>query len=285
MLSPIGWGMWRFRGSDVKAAQALVESALACGINFFDTADVYGLDNGETFGASEALLGKVFEVAPQLRQQMVLATKGGIELGTPYNSSAKYLIEACDASLRRMKSDRIELYQIHRPDILAHPCEIAEAFEKLRQAGKVAEFGVSNYTPAQTAALIKHLPFPLASIQPEFSPLAIEPLHDGTLDKAIENGLAVLAWSPFGGGRLAGKGADARSRAVIAALDEIAVRKGVSRSVISYAWILGHASTPIPLIGSQQPHRIREAMQAIKVELSRSEWYFILTAARGAPLP
>ena len=284
-LSAIGWGMWRFRGVDVRAAQALIEAALAGGINFFDTADVYGLDNGEPFGAAEVLLGRVFEVAPHLRQQMILATKGGIEIGTPYNSSAKYLIEACDASLRRMKIDRVELYQIHRPDILAHPSEIAEAFEKLRKAGKVAEFGVSNYTPAQTAALIEHLPFPLASIQPEFSPLAIEPLADGTLDQAIAHGLTVLAWSPLSGGRLAGSGEDVRTRAVIAALDEIALRKGVSRSVVCFAWILGHAAKPIPLVGSQHAHRIHDAMQAIEVALSRSEWYFILTAARGAPLP
>jgi len=283
-VSPLAWGMWRFKGQDVKAARTLVETALDCGIDLLDTADIYGPDNGEPFGAAELLLGKVLAEAPGLRARFTLATKGGIEMGVPYNSSPDYLTAAVEASLRRMGVERVELWQIHRPDHLAHPAEIARTFETLRAQGKVAEFGVSNHTAAQVSALQAHLSFPLASIQPEFSPLAIEPLYDGVLDQAVERNLAVLAWSPLGGGRLASP-QDERSRAVVEALSKVAERAGVSVSAAAYGWIMAHPARPIPIVGSQQVTRIREATQALSFTYSRQEWYAVLTAARGVPLP
>jgi predicted oxidoreductase len=277
--------MWRFRGDDLAAATALVETALDVGVNLLDTADIYGPDNGEPFGAAEALLGRVLARAPALRGAMVLATKGGIEMGVPYNSSADYLISACEASLRRLGVERIDLYQIHRPDSLAHPAEVAGALERLRAGGKIAEVGVSNHTSAQVAALAAHLPFKLAAIQPEFSALAIEPLYDGVLDQAMEMDLGVMAWSPLAGGRLVGDSHDGRAPAVRAALDGLARTHGASRAVIAYAWIMAHPARPIPIIGSQNPARIREAADAMAIGLSRTEWYGVLTAARGTPLP
>ena len=273
--------MWRFAGDDLDAATARVEAALAAGINFFDTADIYG----QPFGAAEALLGRVFAQAPSLRKGVVLATKGGIQPGTPYNSGAGYLIGACEASLKRLGVEQVELYQIHRPDSLAHPAEVAEAFEALRGAGKIAEAGVSNYTPSQVAALRAHMPFELASTQPEFSALTIAPVSDGVLDQAMEHGMGVMAWSPLGGGRLGGASDDPRVKAVAAALDEIAGRQGVSRAAVAYAWIMAHPSGAIPIVGSQQPERIAQSVEALKVTLSRAEWYAVLTASRGERLP
>jgi predicted oxidoreductase len=277
--------MWRFRGDDLAVAQARVEAALAAGIDLFDTADVYGPDNGEPFGAAEALLGRVFAAAPHLRRRMVLATKGGIEMGVPYNSSADYLERACEASLKRLGVEQIDLYQIHRPDSLAHPAEVARALERLRVAGKIAEAGVSNHTPAQVRALAAHVPFPLASIQPEFSPLAIGPIGDGVLDQAMEMDLGVLAWSPLAGGRLGDEGADARASVVRQALDALAAPRGVGREAIAYAWIMAHPARPVPIVGSQRPERIAAATQALTVTLTRAEWYGVLVAARGEPLP
>ena len=285
-VSPLAWGMWRFKGDDVAAAQARVEAALDAGIDLLDTADIYGPDNAEPFGAAEALLGQVLKTALHLRERVTLATKGGIEMGTPYNSGANYLITACEASLTRMGVERVELYQIHRPDVLAHPAEVAGALDRLRQAGKIAEAGVSNHTAAQAAALQAHLPFPLASVQPEFSPLAVGALSDGVLDQALERGYAVLAWSPLGGGRLGdAHPSEPRAAAVADALDAVATRQGVSRTAAAYAWILAHPARPIPIVGSQDPARIRQSAQALQVELSRADWYAILTAARGEPLP
>jgi predicted oxidoreductase len=286
-VSPIAWGMWRFRGTDVAAARRRVEAALEAGFSLFDTADVYGPDNGEPFGAAEALLGRVFAEAPELREGVLLASKGGIRPGTPYDSSAAWLARACEDSLRRLRVDHLDLYQIHRPDLLAHPAEVAETLTRLREAGKIGEVGVSNHTAAQFAALQAYLPFPIAAAQIEFSPLAIGPLTDGVLDQAMTSGAAVLAWSPLAQGRLGDGEAlgDPRSQVVRAALDAVAASNAVSRAVVAYAWILSHPSRPIPIVGSQQPNRIREAAQALDLSLDRAEWYAILTAARGAPLP
>ena len=283
-VSALAWGMWRFAGDDLDAATARVEAALAAGIDFFDTADIYGA-GGDGFGAAEALLGRVFARAPSLRQNIVLATKGGIEMGVPYNSSAAYLVAACEASLKRLGVERVELYQIHRPDSLAHPAEVAAALDQLRSAGKIAEAGVSNYTPPQVAALRAYLPFELASTQPEFSALAIAPISDGVLDQAMQHGMGVMAWSPLGGGRLGGASDDKRVQTVATALDEIAERQGVSRASVAYAWIMAHPSGAIPIVGSQQPERIAESVEALKVSLSRAEWYAVLTASRGERLP
>jgi predicted oxidoreductase len=284
-VSALGWGMWRFVGIDVLAARALVDAAFEAGINFFDTADIYGFNGSGGFGDAEALLGQVFETNKSLREKMVLASKGGIIPPMPYNSTTNYLVEACEASLRRLKTDVIDLWQIHRPDLLAHPHEMAAAFDKMKSQGKVRAFGVSNFTVAQTRALQAHLDFPLASYQPEFSPLALDTLMDGTLDLAIELGASVLAWSPLGGGRIAKPETDPRATRVADVLDQVAAKHGVSRSTIAYAWVMMHPSAPIPLVGSQNVSRILETRDVAKVNLSRDDWYTILVASRGVPMP
>ncbi len=285
-VSPMAWGMWRFRGDDIAAAQERVEAALAAGLTLLDTADVYGLDNGAPFGGAETLLGQVLRAAPHLRARFVLAGKAGIWPGVPYDSSHAYLTEAVEASLRRMNTERMDLFQIHRPDVLTHPADLARTLEALRQAGKIGEVGVSNFTAAQTAALAAHLPFPLAATQVEFSPAAVEPLTDGVLDQALERNFGVLAWSPLGGGRLGdGAGLVGRTAAIVRALDTLAERHGVSRAVMAYAWIMAHPSRPIPIVGSQDPARIAEAATALTVRLTRADWYGVLIAARGEPLP
>jgi len=288
-VAPLGWGMWRFAGADVATALRRIEAALEIGCTLFDTADIYGYGTAEGFGGAERLLGLVLRSTPGLRQRMVLATKAGIFPPLPYNSSAAYLVQACEKSLQRLGVECIDLFQIHRPDLLAHPAEVAAALAQLRQSGKIRAAGVSNYSAAQLDALCQHLPFPLASIQPEFSPLAIEPLTDGVLDAAMRLGVAVLAWSPLGQGRLGAassdQAGDVRAAAVIGALERVALRARVPRSAVAYAWVMAHPSRPIPLIGSQNPSRIREAAAAYEVQLQREEWYQILEAARGEPLP
>lgn len=277
--------MWRFIGSDLVAARRLVDAAFEAGINFFDTADIYGYTPTGGFGDAEALLGRVFSSDKGLRGRMILASKGGIIPPTPYNSSTQYLIEACEASLKRLHTDVIDLWQIHRPDLMAHPAEIAKAFDALKSAGKVRAFGVSNYTVAQTRALQAHLDFPLASYQHEYSPLALDALTDGTLDLAMEMGASVLAWSPLGGGRIAVPEQDERANRVAAVLDAIASAHGVSRSTVAYAWVLAHPVAPMPLVGTQNVERILETRDVGKVQLSRDEWYQILVASRGVPMP
>ena len=284
MVSSIAWGMWRFAGDDLKAAQARIEAAFEAGVTLFDTADIYGPDNGEAFGASETLLGRVFAQAPGLAQRMVLATKGGIVIGTPYDSSAGYIASAIDASLKRLGVEQVALWQIHRPDMFAHPAETAGALVAAHKAGKIGAVGVSNFTPQQVDALAAHLPLPIVSCQPEFSPLAIAPLTNGVLDQALARGMAVLAWSPLGGGRL-GDPKDDRSRAVAKALDEKAQASGVSRAAAAYSWIMAHPARPIPIVGTQTLARIGEIPDAFKPVWTRPEWYAVLTTSMGEPLP
>jgi len=283
-VSSIAWGMWRFAGDDLAAAQGLIEAVLAAEVTLFDTADIYGPGNGEPFGAAEALLGRVLAQAPGLAARMVIATKGGIVMGTPYDSSDEYLTSAIDASLGRLGVEHVPLWQIHRPDLLTHPAEIARCLERAHAAGKIGAVGVSNFTPSQVETLAAHLSLPIVSTQPEFSPLAIEPLSDGVLDQAMARDMAVLAWSPLGGGRL-GDPKEARAIAVAEALDATATTYGVSRAAAAYSWIMTHPARPIPLVGTQTPARIAEIPDAFKPRWTRAEWYRVLVAARGVRLP
>ena len=279
LVSPIAWGMWRLRGDDIAGARTLIEAALNSGITLFDTADIYGFDGTSGFGDAETALGRVLAEAPELRGHMVVATKGGIIPGVPYDSSPAYLERALDASLRRLGIDQVDLWQVHRPDLLAHPQELAAALEKMIASGKTLAIGVSNFTPAQVAALESFLTVPLASTQPEFSPLHTDPLWDGTLDLAMTRDHAVLAWSPLGGGRLGQNGP------VAALLEGKGAQHGVSAVAATYAWLMAHPARVIPIVGSQRVERIREARDAFKVEWSRAEWYGVLQASMGKKLP
>ena len=285
-VSPIAWGMWRLaeNGRTPAEASRLVHAALDAGINFLDTADIYGFDGAGGFGDAEALLGEVLAAEPALRSRMVLASKGGIMPPLPYDQSAGYLQSALDASLRRMKVDTIDLYQIHRPDILAHPQEVARVLDDAVAAGKIRTIGVSNFTVHQTAALNQFLGNKLVSTQPEISPLRITCFENGELDQAMMLGLTPLAWSPLGGGRLADPQSE-RDRAVAAELDRVAASFGVSRTVAAYSWLMAHPAGIVPIIGSQQPARIAEGAAALKVQWNRTDWYAVLVAARGERLP
>lgn len=285
-VSPIAWGMWRLAENGRTAADAarLVHAALDSGITFLDTADIYGFNGSGGFGDAEALLGAVLAAEPALRDRMVLATKGGILPPLPYDQSADYLRKAIDDSLRRLKVDSVDLWQIHRPDILAHPQEVARVLDDAVASGKVKTLGVSNFTIGQIAALQHFLGHKLVATQPEISPLRIDCFANGELDQAMMLGLTPLAWSPLGGGRLAAPEAP-RDKAVAAALDAVAAAQGVSRSVAAYSWLMAHPAGIIPIIGSQNAERIAEGAEALKVRWTRTDWYAVLVAARGERLP
>lgn len=285
-VSPIAWGMWRFADNGHTASEAakVVHAALDAGITFLDTADIYGFDGKVGFGNAETLLGEVLSAEPALRDRMVLATKGGILPPLPYDQSGDYLRKAIDDSLRRLRVDHVDLWQIHRPDILAHPQEVARVLDDALATGKVRALGVSNFTPAQIAALQHFLGNRLVTTQPEISPLRIACFENGELDQAMMMGLTPLAWSPLGGGRLAAPEAP-RDFAVAGALDMVAKAQGVSRTVATYSWLMSHPAGIIPIIGSQTPARIAEGVEALKVRWTRQDWYAVLVAARGVPLP
>jgi predicted oxidoreductase len=283
-VGPIGFGCWRLTEASDADNGRLISTALDLGMNLIDNADVYGLDWGGTgFGACEEALGRVLASNPLLRDRIVLATKGGIIPGVPYDSSGSYLISACEASLRRMGVDHVDLYQIHRPDTFTHPEEIAVAFASLRDRGLVSMFGVSNYTPSQTIALSTYLEEPLVSTQPEFSCAALAPMRDGTFDLCMEEGITPLAWSPLIGGRLAS--GDGIRPELLSVLDELAMRENASRAAVAIAFVLAHPVDVVALVGTQQPDRLTDLANATRVSLNRTDVYRIVQASDGVPLP
>jgi predicted oxidoreductase len=277
---PLAFGCWRFSHDDLGYAADLIEHALSAGLDLIDTADIYGAH----FGGAEELLGRVLAHRPALRDQMLLATKGGISPGVPYDSGASYLRAACEASLRRLGVERVQLYQIHRPDFFAHPAEVAETLLVLKEEGKLEEIGVSNYTGSQYDALVAALgEGVLATSQPEFSAVALGPIRDGMLDRCCRDGVTPLSWSPLAGGRIVtGEGVPPR---LLQVLDELAEREGTSRAAIALSFVLAHPSRPVAIIGTQRVERIDQALEALKVSLDRSDCYRIIEASEQVPLP
>lgn len=287
-IGPLALGLWRFTGTDVGQNAALIEAGLELGMNLVDIADVYGLDWGGTgFGACEENLGTVLRARPELRDRMVLATKGGIVPPVPYDSGAAAMRSACEASLARLGADRIDLYQVHRPDMFTHPAEVADTLDGLVADGLVGAVGVSNYTPAQTRALAAHLDAPLASTQPEYSAACLDALRDGTLDLCSEMGMVPLAWSPLAGGRLMAQrplAGEVRPE-LLATLDRLADRESVDRAAVCVAFVLAHPTAPVAIVGTQQPERLEAMQAALGVQLDRNDVYDIVEASEGQPLP
>lgn len=286
-VAPIGFGCWRLVGSDGENDAALRAALTWCEPGerlLVDTADVYGLDWGGTgFGACERALGRLLAADPDLRERLVVVGKGGIVPGTPYDSSPAWIERAVESSLERMGIEQLDAWLVHRPDHFTHPAEVAAVMADLRARGLVGEFGVSNHTVAQVRALTAHLAHPLACVQPEFSPVALGAMRDGTLDWCCESGATPLAWSPLAGGRIA-DGRDVPA-ALTAALDDLASRESVGRSVVAVAFVLAHPSLAVALVGSQNPDRLVDLGAARRVHLDRADVYRIVEASDGRPLP
>jgi predicted oxidoreductase len=301
--SRLAYGCWRVAGSwnpeevtaDSRAAgRRAIAAAYEAGYTLFDNADIY------CRGEAERILGDAVREISGMRNRVLIATKCGIRFaGTPnsdspqrYDFSAEHILRSCDESLQRMGIETIDLYQLHRPDYLADPQEVAVAFSKLRLAGKVRHFGVSNCRPTLLTALQCACPMPLVAQQVEISLLQRDAFTDGTLDQCLIEHITPLAWSPLGGGLL-GNGAKRLLKwqegypveATVAALDAVAAARGTTRMVIALAWLLKHPGKIVPIVGSTHPARIREAVRATDIELTREEWYRLLLAARGEPLP
>ncbi len=282
-LSPIVAGMWRLLEwrLDTPALARWIDQALALGITSFDHADLYG-----DYGA-EAAFGAALATSPGLRGRMQLVTKCGIRLVTParpshaiksYDTSRAHIVASVENSLRALRTDRIDLLLIHRPDALLDPDEVADTFRRLRQAGKVLHFGVSNHAPSQFALLHRRLA--LVTNQIEFSPLHLAPLSDGTLDQAVDLATPPMIWSPLAGGRLL-TATDERAQRVRAALEALGRERGVSAATVAFAWIRRHPSRPVPITGSGRVEALREAVAALDVELSREDWTRIWRASTG----
>lgn len=276
-----------------KGKQAII-AAYEAGYNLFDHADIY------CKGECESIHGEVLREIPSMRGEILIATKCGIRNpGDPnpdsphrYDFSASHILSSCDKSLQRLGVDTIDIYQLHRPDLLMDPTEVSEAFQKLHEAGKVRHFGVSNFSPSFVSALQTHCRYPLLVNQVEIHLGRLDCFYDGTLDQCLELGMTPLSWSPIGGGAF-GMGSSLAAdhpryelyTGVRETLDTLAAKYGVSRTVMALAWLLKHPSKIVPIIGSVNPDNIRDATVADEVELDLEDWYRLLVAARGEPNP
>lgn len=298
----LAYGCWRLGGTwdpaqvtpEREAAGAnAVRAAVEAGYTLFDLADIY------CHGICERIFGKVLTETPGLRERLVIMTKCGIRRagdppGAPgrYDFSKEYIIASCEHSLKRLGVGTIDVFLLHRPDYLMDPAEVAAAFDHLHQSGKVREFGVSNFTPSRLALLQRALSRPLVVNQVEISLAHGLALEDGTLDQCLAETITPMAWSPLAGGKL-GDGSHSvlpsqegyRTERIVAELDSIAASHSVSRTAVALAWLLRHPAGIVPVVGSIDPSRIRDAAKSDEVNLSREEWYRLWIAARGTPLP
>jgi predicted oxidoreductase len=274
--------------------RASILAAYEAGYTLFDHADIYAQ------GMSEELHGRVMKEVKEMRGRILIATKCGIRFpGDPnpdsphrWDFSGEHVLRSCDGSLKRLGIETIDIYQLHRPDLLMDPAEVAGAFEKLHKAGKVRYFGVSNFMPSFATALQSALDRPLVVNQVEIHLGRLDCFVDGTLDQCIAEQITPLAWSPLAGGWL-GTGGKVTMRnpryapltLLLQALDEVAGQYDVSRTAMALAWLLKHPSGIIPIVGSNNVEHIRDAVKADEVELSREDWYRIYVAARNEALP
>lgn len=296
----LSYGCWRLvsmNPSEVTpemeaAGRRAVIAAYDAGYTLFDNADIYGR------GGCERVFADAMRDVSGWRERCLVATKCGIVLPDPgvqhqYDFSPEHILRSCEGSLKRLRIETIDLYHLHRPDLLMDPAAIAEALDTLRRQGKVREFAVSNFSPSFVTALQSALSFPLAANQIEVHLAKLDCFYDGTLDQCIAEKMTPLAWSPLGGGALAdgnqGEQAARPRQSVLdnlkKVLDEVANAHSTTRAVVSLAWLLKHPSRMIPIIGTINPQRIKELVKADEVELTRSEWYRLLIAARGEALP
>lgn len=297
------WDAAPLTAAERRQARLLVETALELGITLFDHADIYAR------GKSERLFGEVLRDAPGLRERMVLQSKCGIRLagdpapGAParYDFSHAHILASVDAILARLGTPYLDILLLHRPDPLADPQQVAHAFDVLQASGKVRHFGASNHHSGQIALLQRHLRQPLVVQQLELSLLhhglidagiaanqaGVPHADAGTLDFCRLHDIRVQAWSPLAGGRLAAPqaGAGAAVQDTARLLRQLAEAKGVAPEAIQLAWLLRHPAGLQPVVGTTDVAWLAACCRADTVELSREEWYALLTAARGAPVP
>lgn len=297
-VSEIVMGLMRIADMSKQEVATLIDTGLEVGINFLDTADIYAK------GKSEEILGDVFVENPNLREKVFLQSKCGIRIDedfTYFDFSREHILNAVDASLKRLKTDYLDSLLLHRPDALMELDEIAEAFTKLYSAGKVKNFGVSNFNPMMMSMLGDALNFPLVTNQVQFS-IAHTPMLDagfqvnmhwdgaamrdgGILEYCRVQGIAVQAWSSLQYGYFEGVFLGSEKYPKLnAVLNRLAAEKGVTPTAIALAWILRYPAKMQAVIGTTKPARIRESAKATEITLTRKEWYELYLAA-GNKLP
>ncbi|MGB8713269.1 MAG: aldo/keto reductase [Onishia taeanensis] len=311
-VSPMAYGCMGLGGewdaSPVEAhhvtqAHRALDAALEAGINFFDHADIYAL------GKAESAFGRVLKERPSLRESIFLQTKCGIRFEDAqgpkrFDFSAEWIRASVEGSLKRLGVEMLDVLQLHRPDPLMVPDEIAEVFTALKAEGKVRHFGVSNMQRHQLEFLQASLDAPLVANQLELGLHRLDFLDEGVLANQPEgtasnftpgsleycrrHGVQLQAWGCLSQGRFTGRALDDQPAVITATatlVGELAEQYGVSREAIVLAWLRRHPANIQPVIGSTDPARIAASGEALGISLSREDWYRLYVCARGGELP
>lgn len=292
--SAVSLGCMRMSNLDDRAVDAIMDTAIENGINYFDHADIYGS------GKSETLFGGYLSRHKAVRDKIFIQTKCAIH-DTQYDFSKEHIISSVEGSLTRLGVDYVDALLLHRPDTLMEPEEVAEAFDILQTAGKVRNFGVSNHNPMQIELLKTAVKQPLMINQLQFSVTeagmvtsgmnvnmknAESGMHDGSvLEYSRIKGITIQAWSPFQHGFFGGTFVDNGDFPELnAKLGELAEKYSISKTGVAAAWILRHPANMQLIVGTMNPDHLADICRAADVTLTRSEWYEIYCAA-GHCLP
>lgn len=287
-------GCMRINRLDKSEAEHFVKSAIEEGAVFFDHADIYGN------GTCEEIFAEAIHMNDTVRKKVILQSKCGIRKGA-FDFSKKHILNSVDGSLKRLKTDYLDILLLHRPDALVEPEEVAEAFDMLHSSGKVRHFGVSNQNPAQMQLLKKFVKQPLVANQLQLSitnatmisqGLHVNMLDDsalnrdgGVLDFCRLNDITIQPWSPFQYGFFEGVFlGNEKFPELNKTIDELAEKYGVSNTTVAMAWLLRHPAKMQPITGTMNTKRLKECIKATEITLSREEWYKIYLAA-GNILP
>lgn len=259
---------------DEEQALRTIHAALDAGVNLLDTADAYSFGESDV-GAGERLIARALRAVPAAARPLVATKAGHTRPGGRWELDGRreHLRAACEASLRALETDRIDLLQLHRPDPDTPFPESVGALKELRDEGKIRHVGLSNVTVAQleeAEAIVE-----IAAVQNELSLSYVEPIRKGEVAACAERGIPLLAWSPLGGASgAAAAGSD------MPALGRVAAERGVSRQRVALAWLLSLSPTVLPIPGSRRPETILDSVAATELELTTEE----LEAIGSGPL-
>ncbi|WP_344819908.1 aldo/keto reductase [Microbacterium soli] len=278
----------------------LYDTARAAGIDFFDHADIYG----GAMHVCEDRFASALQLTPSERDEITLQTKCGIVPAEQmFDFSYEHIITQVEGSLKALRTDRIDVLLLHRPDALVEPEEVARAFDELESSGKVRAFGVSNHTPRQIDLLRTAVRQPLVADQLQLSithsPIIAQGVAanmsgedqsivrdgGGIVEYCRINGITIQAWSPFQAGFFDGVFLGSPKHAELnAVIDRLAAKHSVEPIAIATAWITRHPAHMQVVLGTTTPQRVTDAAAGADVELSRAEWYELFRAA-GHLLP
>ncbi|WP_010651385.1 aldo/keto reductase [Oceanobacillus massiliensis] len=290
MVPHIALGCMSMNKLSMEDAAAVIHNALEQGIDFFDHADIYGS------GESESIFAEAIEMKPSIREKITIQSKTGIIRDGYYDFSKDHILKSADESLKRLKTDYLDVFLLHRPDALMEPEEVAEAFTTLKESGKVRHFGVSNHNPMQIDLLSKYLNQDLIVNQLQLSVTNSGIINEGLyvntpfenaidrsgsiLDYSRLHDMTIQAWSPFRFGFFEGLFIDHEDYSELnQKLQEIGDKYGVDKSAVAVAWILRHPAKIQTIVGTMTPKRLTNIAKASDVELTRKEWYDIWQSA------